>query len=107
MLEAKGCSSKLVNSSGKTASNLANEIERDSGWAHVRAWDRGDLLHLNIESVESFLELKSDSRNEHVRAGKRLWHSKLFVHHLNQEGMRSLEAEIEELVEQGFSIAVC
>ena len=106
MLEAKGCSSELVNTSGKTAKKLAKEVERECGWACVRPWDRGDLLHLGCCSVESFLELKSDSHNEHVHAGKRLWHSKLVVHHLNQEGMRSLEAAIEELVEQGFSIAV-
>ena len=106
MLEAKGCSSKLVNSSEKTANKLLDEVKRERGWACVRPWDRGDLLHLGSESVESFLELKSDSRNEHVRAGKRLWYSKLIVHDIDQEGMRSLETAIEELVEQGFSIAV-
>ena len=45
--------------------------------------------------------------NEHVRAGQRLWCSKLVAHHFDKAQMRALEAEIKLLVGRNFSIAVC
>ena len=45
--------------------------------------------------------------NEHVRAGRRLWSSKLVVHHFDKAQMRALVANIEQIVEHGLSIAVC
>ena len=50
--------------------------------------------------------LNDAQRNRHVKAGQRLWYSKLAVHQLGKEQMRSLTAEVEQLVEHGFSIAV-
>ena len=106
LLKDKGCSFQLVNSLGKSAEKILLDFQRDLEWACVRPRDRGDVLHLSNKTVEAFLNMKSDSRNEHVHAGQRLWSSKLVVHHLNTEQMCTLEAEIEALVEHGFSIAV-
>ena len=50
--------------------------------------------------------LKGAQHNRHVKAGQRLWYSKLALHQLDKEQMRSLTAEVGQLVEHGFSIAV-
>ena len=105
LLKDKGCSIHLANASGKSAEKILHDFQHELEWACVRPWNRGDILHLSTRTVEAFLVMQSDSRNEHVRAGKRLWSSKLVVHHLNTEQMLTLEAEIEALIEHGFSIA--
>ena len=75
--------------------------------SRVRPWDRGDKLHLAAKNLEGYMDMLNDAqRNRHVKAGQRLWYSKLAVHQLGKEQMRSLTAEVEQLVEHGFSIAV-
>jgi hypothetical protein len=75
--------------------------------SRVRPWDRGDKLHLAAKNLEGYMDmLNAAQRNRHLEAGQRLWYSKLAVHQLGKEQMRSLTAEVEQLVEHGFSIAV-
>ena len=52
------------------------------------------------------MQTRKEEFDKHVRAGKRLWCSKLVVHHFDKAQMAALMAEMEQLVEHGFSLAV-
>ena len=47
MLEAKGCSTELINDFGKTGKKLADAMQHEQEFAAVRPWDRADRFHLH------------------------------------------------------------
>ena len=71
MLEAKGCSMELVNTSGKSAKELADNLRREEDLATVRPWDRGNLLHLSAENVEAHLDRRKACLCKHMHTHAR------------------------------------
>ena len=66
MLEAKGCSMVAVNSSGKSAKMLAEELRREIDWASVQPWDHSNILHLSAENLEAHLDRHKACSREHT-----------------------------------------
>ena len=107
MLVKKGCSTELTNDFGQTGKKLADAFVYEQDWSTVRPWDRGDQLHLTVKDLESHLDMQQRAHdNADVRAGIRIWNSKLAAYHLSKEQMRALEVSIASLLPKNFSVAV-
>ena len=107
LLQNKGCDTELVNHSGKTGQHFVHSFMREQEWSALRPWDRGDRIHLAAEHLELYLQmLRCAQTSEDLRAGLRLWNSKLLVHYLSKAQMGTLEASIESLLQKNLSLAV-
>lgn len=56
MLEERGCSLDLVNTSGNSAKNLKDQVQREYKWAAVRPWNSSIYLYLSAENLEAHLD---------------------------------------------------
>ena len=106
MLEQRGCNTEIKNDAGKTGLKLAAEFAHNHGQAAVKMFERGDQLHLTTPTLEEYIAMMQRALNKDVRAGIRLWSSKLVVFNYSKEGMRALEAKAQQLTQYGFSIAL-
>ena len=97
----------LVNSSGRTGEELANEMKKECDLAVINRWDRADRLHLATSSLESWLDLQTSALQQDVNAGIRLWDSKEAVWHYGKEQMEALEEAVGQPIHKNYSLAVC
>lgn len=106
MLAAKGCSTELKNSSGKTGADLQQAFKNEHDQSVLIPFNHGHKLHLGYDSLEAYLISLGQMLDEDVAAGIRLWNSKQLVYHLDDTQMEQLEATVAKLLPKSCEIAL-
>jgi hypothetical protein len=110
LLETKGCTTDLVNSSGKTGADLLQAFENGREQSVLTPYNHGHRLHRTCKNLESYAQeekaLLKRMLDEDVAAGIKLWHAKQAVYHLGREQMAQLQAAVKNLLPNSFDIAL-
>ena len=106
MLATKGCSTKLVNSSGKTGADLLQAFENEREQSSLTPYKHGYRLQRCYDSLESYMVVLERMLDNDMEAGIKVWNAKLAAYHLGREQMAQLEATIKALLAQSFDIAL-
>ena len=106
MLAAKGCSTDLVNSSGKTGKELLQAVHTGKAQSVLSPFNHGYNLHLSCPNLPMFLRVLEHMLDEDRAAGIRLWHAKQAIYHLDNGQMKELEAMVKDLQAKSFAIAL-